>query len=367
MRSITFTHLHHHAKKFENEITSVIRQVIASGIFLEGPQVKKLEHALKQYLGTGHVITVSSGHDALSLALASLKLGHDDEVIIPANTYPTAFPVLMSGAKLRLADVDQNGQLDADSLLKHISGNTKAIIVVHLFGLTGDVRKIKKIARGKKIVLIEDCAQAFGTTFRGKPVGTFGDIGCFSFYPTKNIGTLGDGGAIWTKRKRIYQYVKQAKSYGETKRYMSKFPAGHSRIPEIQAGIINVYFSSHPQDQLNKEQVFAWYCKIMNQLKLSKRVRVLRSHPRSRPHHHLFVIEADRRDALRQYLDQEGIHTAVHYPISIHRLPFVRPTMKERFPMSEKLSRRILSLPFHHYLTREDVLFICSKIKGFYG
>lgn len=348
---------------------SIFSQILKKGVFFSGNQVHRLIKNLYSWLDKGgFVITVASGHDAILLSLQSLKLKTNDEVIFPVNSYPTAFPIVLAGVKAVPADVDENGQMDIDVMKKQITENTRAVVLVHLYGNTTDIESIANYLLDKNIFLIEDAAQAFGTRFNGKPVGTFGDIGCFSFYPTKNLGTVGDGGAIWTKHKYIYDYILKAKSYGEGIRYFSEFVSGHSRIPELQAGILNLYFSNLEKDFIKRKNVRSYYLQRINNLKLLSFIRFLGSNLHSDPTPHLFVIDVPNRDSLKKFLKRYDIESHVHYPTPVHLVPAFSflGYKKGDFPIAEKLSERILSLPFHQGLSRKAIDHILCAVREFY-
>ncbi len=254
-QKIAFNDVAIRALQQKKRLLSRFSSVINRGQFLEGLENDKLVASLKKYLDVSYVHLVSSGHDALLLCLIALNLSKNDEVIVPANAYPTAFPTSLSGAKLILCDVDKNGQMSFESLKKMITQNTKVIILVHMFGLVGNVKRVIALAKEKNTILIEDCAQAYGSSFNNNYVGALGDIGCFSFYPTKNFGTLGDGGAIMTNNKDYSNRIQLLKSYGEIVRYDSQIVSGHSRLPEIQAAVLNVYLESQDYIFISKNQM----------------------------------------------------------------------------------------------------------------
>lgn len=368
-RFIHFNNVLLNAKKHQKEINAVFDRIVASGNFLNGEENKILEKNLSAFLGGGFVCTTHSGHYALASALSVLNLKENDEILFPVNVYPTAFPVCLSKGKPVPVDVDENGQMDYLDLKKKITKNAKAIVVVHLYGNIGNIAEIKQIAKSKKITLIEDCAQAFGSTYNKKPVGTFGDIACFSFYPTKNLSTFGDGGAIYTKKKHFYSYFLQVKSYGESERYLSKFIAGHSRLSEINAGILNLFFNFIDNDFAEKKKVAEYYINLLEKQNLSKFIRVLKSSRNSDPVLHLLVLEVKKRDELKKFLEDKKIPVAIHYPSPVHLLPAFSflGYKKGDFPMSERLSKNIISLPFHQYLSKEEIDFIIKNIKSFYN
>lgn len=355
----------HHKK----ELIKAFMSVIDSGISLHGSQNELLLKNLQHYLKNPFVILTSSGHSALQSALTSLFLKSTDEVIFPVNSYPTAFPIALSQAKPIPVDVDANGLIDPKQVIKKITKNTKAIVLVHLYGLVANIDEIKRITKKRDIVLIEDCAQAFGSYYKGKPVGVFGDISCFSFYPTKNIATLGDGGALWTKHKKLYHYSEKAVSYGEDKRYQSEFVAGHSRLPELQAAALNVYLKSIDKEIELKKAICEEYFQCIKYFKLEPFVRPLFHKKNSSPNLHLFVVETKKREKLKEYLMKKGITTSIHYPLPIHLVPAFSYLKYSRgsFPVAERLSQNILSLPFHSYITKNHVRYIIKVVKDFYA
>lgn len=355
-------------KQHKEPILKKISEIIERGVFLKGVENKKLVENLKAYFKRGYVLTTASGHDSLLLALKALSLSDQDEVIFPVNAYPTSFPIGQAGVKPIPVDVDKNGLIDAEEVAKKISRRTRAIVLVHLYGLVVDIKKIKRIIKKRRVTLIEDCAQAFGSYYRNKPVGVFGDISCFSFYPTKNLATLGDGGAIWTRHKKFYQYFLQAVSYGEKEPQRSVFVSGHSRLPEIQAGILNFFIKHIKREKKARKAVLYLYQKLISQNTLSNFVRVLYEDFQTDPFLHLLVIEAKKRNQLRNHLQEKGVTTLIHYPYSTHLLPAFSHLKykKGAFPQAEKLSKNILSLPFHSYLTKKQIAFIVKSIREFY-
>lgn len=363
-----FNHVILNSRKKRRERIRLTTEVIRSGIFFNGQQTKTLTQTLQKFLGSGYVTVCASGHDALSISLSSLNLKGDDEIIFPVNAYPTAFPVCLSKGKPVPVDVDENGQIDPEEIAKKINAKTKAIIVVHLYGLVGKIEQIKKIINRKNILIIEDCAQSFGTLYNDAPVGTIGDISCFSFYPTKNLATLGDGGALWTKNKELHKYFLKAKSYGEKKRYWSEFVSFHSRIPELQAGILNLYFRWMDEDLRKRRKLEIYYRKMIKALKLDAFFRALTSHPMSNPALHLFVVEAKKRNKLKEYLKSHSIPTLIHYPYPIHLLPAFSHLgyNKGDFPIAERLSKNIISLPFSPALSKKKIKHILKIVQKFY-
>lgn len=364
MNRIRLNALPYFSIRLNSQLLFAFRRVIASGRFLEGDENRALAAHLRTLLGGGHVIPLASGHDAIVLAIKALGVGPTDEVIVPAIAYPTAFAAWQSSATIVPADVDENGQLDPRALRAALTKRTKAVIAVHLYGHIGDMPALTSFLQKKRIPLIEDCCQAFGSQFRKKSVGTLGDIGCFSFYPTKTVGALGNGGAVRTNKKELREYVQQAKLYGEKVRYHSNFPSFHSTLPEMQAAGLLVYLRYFKDWAQKRKTLLATY-----ESGLPARVRILTSHPDADPVPLELVIEAPKRDKLATYLARRGIETVVHYPTPFPFVPAFRSLGYKRgsFPTAERLSRRILSLPLHHMMTQKDVHTICRAIDSFYA
>ena len=364
--NISFNHTKLKANKNKKEILKAIGHVIEKGVFLNGQYVKETVRLLKNYFKTKYFLTCGSGHDSLLLALQSLGLEKDDEVIFPVNAYPTAFPIFINGSKGVPSDVNDNGQLDPDSVSKLITPKTKAIIMVHLYGLVGDLKKIVDICKKNNIFFIEYCAQAFGSRYNGKLVGTFGDIGCFSFYPTKNLGALGDGGGIITKNKKHFDFFKKAVQYGEKNRYQSEFISGHSRLPEIQAAVLNIYLKKINSELTKRKYLVNYYKKQISKYGLDKYVTVLNSDENSDPINHLFVIRTKLRDKLKAFLEKEKIETLIHYPYTVNRVTAFDFLSKNSYPKAEGLSKQIISLPFHPYLSKKQINYVIKTMAEFY-
>lgn len=366
-KRIPFNHTPIQAFKHKKKLLKRFSDVIQSGKFLNGVQVTSLEEKLNSYFGK-YFLTCASGHDALFLALCSLQLTQSDEVLFPVNAYPTAFPVYLVGAKGVPVDVDENGQISPEDLERKLTSKTKVIIIVHLYGLVGQLSKIFTILKNKRIFIIEDCAQAFGTTYKKKLVGTLGDIGCFSFYPTKIIGTLGDGGGIWTKHRNIFNYLIRARAYGAKTVYKSDFISGHSRLPELQAAALHVYFGSFQKEAATRRKLYKVYRSLFAKLNLYGNLSLLASDPESDPVLHLFSISVKKRNKLQNFLQKRAISTYIHYPYPIHKVPAFMEFTKlyGTFPHAERFAKQILSLPFHHYLKKRDIYYIVNEIKKFY-
>lgn len=354
--------------KFKKQILNLTARIIDNGQFILGKQNIILERNLDKYFGFGQTLAVASGHDAIMLSLAALNLKPGDEVIFPVNSLCTAYPVYLSGVKPVPVDIDENAQINLKDLEKKITKNTKVIILVHLYGLVGNINKVKKLISGKHITIIEDCAQAFGAKYQNKLIGTIGDISCYSFYPTKNLGTVGDGGAVWTKHPQIFKTLKELRNYGEIKKYWSSRISGHSRLSEIQAGVLNLYLTNINIELKKRLELYVLYLSLINKYKLTEFIRPLVSDPHSIPAPHLFVVEAKNRNSLKKYLEKNKIPSMIHYPFGLWEITgFKSLNLKlSEFPIASRLTKNILSLPFHPYLTKSQIVYILTQIKNYY-
>lgn len=347
----------------QRELEHAIKEVLASGIYVLGQQVTAFEEEFGSYLQISYATGVASGTDALILSLKALGVTSEDEVIIPANSYPTAFAVAASGGRIRLVDVDPHTYtIDPAKLEKAITPSTKAIIPVHLYGRMADMDEIMRVARKRKLFVVEDAVQAHGAVYKGKKAGTIGDIGCFSFFPTKNLGGIGDGGMIVTADKQMAQAVRELRAYGETKRYESIRLSVHSRLDEIQAAVLRVRLQVLNARNKKRRTIAAWYRKYLQGLSVVVSGEQGESHV-----YHLFVIQTSKRNMLQQFLAKNGVDTLIHYPIPIHLVPSfsLLGYKKGDFPVSEKLAKTILSLPCYPELEKEKIRRVSSLVKTF--
>jgi UDP-2-acetamido-2-deoxy-ribo-hexuluronate aminotransferase len=337
-------------------------QMLDIGVFSGGEEVLKFESKISEVLGVPYVIACSNGSDALEVALRALGIGTGDEVIVPALTWvSTAEAVIMSGAKPVFADTDDNGLIDLGKLESLITQKTKAIIPVHLYGKMVDMERLLKWSKPKNIRIVEDAAQAFGAFQKGISAGNWGDIGCFSFYPTKNLGALGEAGALITKDENLHRKLMQIANHGQTSRDDHHSVGRNAKIDSIQAGFMNVkmdHFESFQQKRKLLASIYLDSLKNISDLLLPYGIL--------EPNHnsHLFVIQTDKRNDLKLFLDNKGIGTAIHYPTIIPKmLPYLDGS---EYPIADNLSRQILSLPLNPWMKKEDVLYISNEIKKFF-
>lgn len=372
------------------ELEKTISSVMANGIFILGKRVAEFEKEFAKYTGVKYAVGVASGTDAISLALLAVGIGRGDEVIMPANAYPSVFAVTAIGAIPKLVDIDASTyNMDPDKIEAAMTKKTRAILPVHLYGQPADMGKILTIGKKHNIPVIEDCAQAVGSEVsilgshplklpkslrslkdkkrRGiwKRVGSMGDAGCFSFYPTKNLGAFGDGGMVVTDNPEIYEKVKLLRMYGEKSRYNSILAGRNSRLDELQAAILLVKIKYLDGWIERRIEIANLYKKSLSNLKgiaLPLQGDALKKHVC-----HLFVIRTKRRDELKKYLEEKGIGTAIHYPVPIHLVPSMKYLgyKKGDFPQSEKACREILSLPMFPELRDEEVKLVVKTINSF--
>lgn len=350
-------------QQISNELEKKFKEVLRAGIFSAGKEVALLEKNTGKLLKVPYAIPCSNGTDALELALAALGIGYGDEIIVPALTWiSTAEAVVNMGAKPVFCDVDQWGLLDVSEAEKLITNRTKGLIPVHLYGKMVEMKGLLNFAHQHQLKVIEDAAQAFGAFQQGKSAGTFGDIGCFSFYPTKNLGALGEAGLVITKSNDLAERIRLMLNHGQSERDIHELVGRNSKIDTLQAAFLNVKLRHFTSWQNIRKRLASLY---LEELKEMKALQL--------PHHileadhtaHLFTIRSDQRDALKAYLKNQGIGTAVHYPASLPKTKAFYNSSS--FPRAEEISRTTLSLPLHPHLKEEEVIFICSKIKDFFN
>lgn len=349
----------------EEEVDNAIKGVLESGYFILGENVKLFEKEFSKYCNAEFGIGVASGTDALQIALRAYDVGASDEVITVSNTaFPTAIAISYTGAKPVFVDIDETYTIDALKIKEKISSKTKVILPVHLYGQPADIYPILEIAEKFGLYVIEDACQAHGTEYKGKKVGSIGDIGCFSFYPTKNLGAYGDGGFVTTNNEELAERIKLLRDYGQTERYNHVIKGYNSRLDEIQAAVLRVKLKK--LDKWN--EVRRKNAKLYNEL-LSGKVIVPIERENSKHVYHLYVIRTKYRDEMRKWLKSKGIPTDIHYPTPIHLQKAYADLGLEKgsLPVTEKYANEILSLPLYPTLTTEKIEYIGDKINNFFS
>jgi dTDP-3-amino-3,4,6-trideoxy-alpha-D-glucose transaminase len=343
-------------------VRAAIERVVASGWFILGPEVEAFEAEFAAASGAAHAVGVGNGTDAIALLLRAVGVKHGDEVIVPALTAGyTASAVLVAGGTPVFADVDpETLTLDPASCEAAITPRTVAIVPVHLYGQPADMPAMRAIAERRSLAIVEDCCQAHLATCAGTPVGTLGAGGAFSFYPTKNLGALGDGGAVISNDSSIAARVRRLRNGGQINRYVHEEAGVNSRLDELQAAVLRARLPMLPRWTARRRALAATYRRL-----LAGSVRPL---PRRDEGHvyHLFVVRSSERDALHGHLSASRIETLIHYPIPLTHQPAFEPWRRNDCPLAACAAREILSLPLHQRLTDTDVERICSAVDGFF-
>jgi len=338
----------------KEEIDAAIQATLESGHFILGPAVSKFEESIALYLGVDHAIGLASGTDALVLALRALDIGAGDEVIIPAYTFfATAGTVMSVGATPVFVDIDPvTYEMDVAQIKDRITPRTKAIIPVHLYGHPADMDLILELARSHKLKVIEDNAQAFGATYRGKKTGSIGDIGCLSFFPTKNLGAYGDGGMVVTNDFVLAERMRMLRTHGWKKKYYSEEVGYNSRLDALQAAILQAKLPRLDSWNQKRREIAQHYSEQLAQSGLTVPFEC----DWGRHVFHLYIIRLTRRDELQAFLKQKGIASEVYYPLPPHlSTPCRRFGYQEGdFPQAEKAARETLALPLYPELTIEQ-------------
>ena len=343
-------------RSLKAEIDAAVLRVLASGRYILGPEGEALERELAAYVGAPHAVGVNSGTDALHLAPLAAGVGPGDEVIVPAFTFfATAEAVSYTGAKPVFADVDAaTFNLDVGKL--RITQKTRAVIAVHLFGQCAALDELSALCRQKNVVLVEDCAQSLGAEYQGRRCGSWGDFGCFSFYPTKNLAAAGDAGLITTRSEEWASTLKMLRHHGSRQTYLHERVGWNSRLDEIQAAVLRVKLQHLDRFNEARRRVAASYRRGLEKAD----VKLPFEDSRGRHVYHQFTIRSPKRDAIREKLAKEGIASSIFYPMPLHKQPAYDADV--RLPVSEKLSAEVLSLPIHPLLDDAAIGRICSLI-----
>lgn len=348
-------------KKIDGEIDRAIKRVLNSGKLILGQEVINFEKNFSRYVGVKLGVGVNSGTDALKISLRALDIGPGDEVITVSNTaVPTVSALRELGAIPKFVDVKDDFTINENLIKKKITAKTKAILPVHLFGQPGDMPAILNIAKKYKLKVIEDCCQAHGAKINGQNVGAFGDISCFSFYPTKNLGAYGDGGIILTNNKNLAETCRALRMYGMKHGYYSEREGYNSRLDEIQAAILNVKLKYLNQWNKRRKKIAEFYLKNIK----NPKIILPKINKNATNSFHLFVIRTKFRNLLEKYLKVNNIGYGIHYPCPIHLQKAYKflGYKKGDLPITEKYSKQILSLPTFPELTIAELKYIADKL-----
>lgn len=345
------------------QIDEAVRRVLASGRYILGPEGAALESEIAAYVGAAHAVGVNSGTDALHFPLRVAGIGAGDEVVMPSFTFvATAEAVSYVGARPVFADIDAESYcLEPRALEKCLTPRTRAVIVVHLYGRCAPMAEISALCRDKKLVLIEDCAQSLGADYDGRRAGSWGDFGCFSFYPTKNLAAAGDAGMITARDARHAERLRMLRHHGSRQAYLHEVLGYNSRLDELQAAILRVKLRQLERFNAARAEVSRLYRQLLKDLPL-----ILPTEG-GRGNHvwHQFTVRSAKRDALRVALEQAGIASMIYYPVPLHRQPLYAPDNAGlELPATDAAARTVLSLPIFPHLGQERVKRICAAVRA---
>lgn len=351
-------------QKYQQEFEEKALSVLRSGWYVLGNEVKTFEERFAEYTGASYCVGLASGLDALWIGCKMLGIGPGDEVIVQANTYiASVMGISMNGATPVFTEPDAYFQIDADKIEEKITAKTKAIMVVHLYGHVADMDKIVSLCKKYNLKLIEDCAQSHGATYKGKMTGTFGDVGCFSFYPSKNLGAFGDAGALVTNDPKIAEETRIYRNYGSEKRYYNKVVGANSRLDELQAGLLNVRLGHMDEITEERKRLCANYTSRLH----NPSIYLPKERENTSTVWHQYVIRCDRREELIAYLNEKQIGTIIHYPIPPHLSEAYQYLghKKGEFPITENYAETVLSIPLYNGMTQQEQQYVIDAINAF--
>lgn len=351
---------------FQEEYEKKVLEVMRSGWYVLGQELEQFENEWAQYIGSKFCVGLASGLDALILAFRALDISEGDEVIVQGNTYiASVIGITSNGATPIFVEPDECFGIDINEVEKKITKKTKAVLVVHLYGIPCEMQGVMDLCKKYNLRLIEDCAQSHGARYHGRMTGTFGDIGCFSFYPSKNLGAFGDAGAIVTDNEELAHKIRILRNYGSEKRYYNKVPGVNSRLDEMQAGLLRVKLRHLEELTQEREKIAERYRSEVN----NKFIHLPIPRKECRCVWHQFVIQTVYRAELIDYLKEKYIETIIHYPIPPHLAEAYISLGYQRgdFPITEKLAATVLSIPIYNGMTKEETNYVIECINNFRG
>lgn len=363
---IKFLDLSSEIVEIRNDLDKSINNVINNANFILGDEVTTFENNFANYITTRYCISVANGTDALEIAVKTLDLKSDDEIIIQANTFvSTCLAASNNNINIRLVDINPTTyQIDLNSLENAITDNTKVVIVVHLTGSCCNMNRLMKIMNEHNLILIEDCAQCHGAYYKDKRLGSFGLLSTYSFYPGKNLGAFGDGGAICTDDYELSQKIRKIRNLGSIEKYKHEIIGRSSRLDTLQAAILDVKLNHLDKNNQKRRENANLYCQLLKGL---PGIELPLIENNCIPVYHLFMIKCDKRDELQKFLLENGVHTGIHYPISISDLKCYDNIFdKNNYKNAIDNSKKILSLPMYPNLREENIQKVCNIIKYFY-
>jgi len=349
-----------HKEEFEAKALEVLN----SGYYILGPEVKAFEEEFAAYTGAKYCVGLANGLDALWLAFRILGIKEGDDVLVQGNTYiASVMGITINGANPVFVEPDSFYNIDVEAMKKALTPATKAVLVVHLYGQASNMEEVVTFCKENNLYLVEDCAQSHGACFNGKMTGTFGDIGCFSFYPSKNIGAFGDGGAIVTDNEKIAEDMKMYRNYGSRKRYYNEVVGANSRLDELQAGLLRVRLKH--AEELTEERI-----------RIAKRYTEEIKNPKftlpqvregATSVWHQYVLRCETRDDLIEYLNESGIGTIIHYPVPPHLAEAYAYLKKQKgdYPITEQYADSVLSIPMYNGMTEEEQSYVIEMLNRY--
>lgn len=356
-------------KEFEKrrkQYTSAFERVLKKGRYILSEEVENFEKEFAKYLGAKYCVGVGNGLEAIQMSLMAYGIEEGDEIITtPISAVATTLAIIATGATPVFVDTDKNGQIDSKKIEEKITKNTKAVLPVDLYGQPCDIKEIKGICRKHNLLFIEDSCQAHGSSFGSKKLGTVGDVGCFSFYPTKNLGAIGDGGAIVTNRRKIAETCREMRDYGQKSKYVHSRYGLNSRLDELQAAILREKLKFLDRDNAVRRKIAKRY---IEKFAGRDKLEVVLPKKLQDSNFHLFVIKTKKRDELQEYLKKKGVPSLIHYPLTIPQQPVIKKAKIKtgNLPVSKKFVKEILSLPCHPFMKVSEADYVSDKIKEFF-
>lgn len=360
---IKFLDLEKVNNRFRTDIDARIKQILDKGWYLQGEENEKFSKNFANYCGTKYSVGVANGLDAINLIIRAFGFGEGDEIIVPSNTYiATILAISENGCTPVLVEPNINTyNIDPDLIEAKITDKTKAIIVVHLYGQAVQMEKIWALAKKYNLKVIEDSAQAHGAIYQGKRVGNLSDASAFSFYPGKNLGCMGDGGAVTTNDETIFKKIKAIANYGSDRKYHHIYKGINSRLDEIQAAVLDVKLAHLDSDNARRREISKYYRENIT----NSRIILPKVYDENAHVWHIFAVRTDNRDALQKHLEANDIQTNIHYPTPPHKQGAYKEWEHLSFPISEEIHKTILSLPISPVMTDEEVKKVVEVVNAY--
>jgi dTDP-4-amino-4,6-dideoxygalactose transaminase len=350
----------------DDEIKKAATDVIDSGIYINGPQAKQFEKEFAAYIGVKRAVSVNSGTSALFIVFMNMGLQPGDEVIVPSHTFiASASQAIHLGAKPVFVEAELRSMImDIDDVKRKITPKTKAIVAVHLYGHPVDMDPLMELAKEHNLIIVEDCAQAHGSKYKGRLVGSIGHFGCFSFFPSKIMNVGGDGGIITTNNEAAADRMTMLKNHGRKDKYLHELFGMNMRMPEIPAAIGRVQLSKLPMFIKRRKEIVNFYNENLSSI---TSLEIPYRYEWADPVYYVYTFQTENRDELAKYLKSKGIETGIYYPVPLHQQPIIQTKFGiQKMPITEKICSRIISPPLSPVLTNEEMEFIVDSIKAFY-